>query len=167
MVVAQSPATEEMSESAGGLRIFRRSWKPSSAPHGVVSSVMLQFAQRPVSPGGRAFFEALHKDFKVSAMPSEMLGETEVYVLDAQAQKPMGDLRMSKMRFYFAQDSGVILKVAVWNEQGVLLGTITTHNVKLNIPISEERFKYRPPQTTNATTSGGFSLPSLPFSFGN
>lgn len=116
-----------------------------------------------VPPGGRAFFEALHKEFQVKAQPSETLNEQEVYVLDAQAKNPVGEFKLSKMRLYFSKETGVIAKVAVWNEQGVLLGTITTHNVKLNVPIDESRFNYVPVPTTSAGTFSGFQLPQLAF----
>ena len=103
-----------------------------------------------VPPGGKALFDALRKDFVLTLLPGEVIGGKEVYVMEAKGTKvSSAAVRISKLRLYFSKESGIIVKVIVWNDQGQVLGAITTSNVRINVPIAETRFRYIAPDGTS------------------
>ncbi len=116
-----------------------------------------------VPPGGQALFNALRKDFELTALSPEKIDGKDAFVLEAKAKRPLGDFQIGKMRFFFLQQSGVVARVDVCNTQNVPLGTIRTSNVRINPPISEDRFKYNSTTDMSIQKTPLLSLPQLPF----
>ncbi len=98
-----------------------------------------------VPPGGKALFDLLKKNFTLAAQKPEKVGDTEAYVLDATLLAPDPKYPVSKLRFFFAKDSGVLLKCDAYDALSAVLATLTASEIKLNQPIAPERFKYTPP----------------------
>jgi len=98
-----------------------------------------------VSPGGKALFDLLKGYFNLAALPAEKVGEKDAYVLEATLKAPDPKVPISKLRFWFAKDSGVILKGEAFDAANASLATLTVNDIKCNQPIAPDRFKYTPP----------------------
>lgn len=96
-------------------------------------------------PGGKALFDYLKQEFNLAAQPAEKVNDKDAYVLDATLKTPDPSIPISKLRFYFAKDSGVLLKGIVYNAENAPFATLLVNDIKLNTPIPDDRFKYTPP----------------------
>lgn len=98
-----------------------------------------------IPSGGKALFDLLKQNFTLTAQKSEKAGDAEAYVLDAKFTVSDPNLPISKLRFWFAKDSGVLLKCQAHDLLDAVLATLTVTEIKLNQPAAPERFKYTPP----------------------
>ncbi len=97
-----------------------------------------------VPPGGRALLDALHANFVVRAAPAATLNGRSVYVLDAVPKSMPPEVPVGRLRLYFDKSSGILLKALAADRQGVVLGSMTANNIRINEPINESRFAYVP-----------------------
>jgi hypothetical protein len=95
--------------------------------------------------GGKALFDRLKGNFDLAAQPSEKVGDKDAYVLDATPKTPDPNGPIYKLRFWFAKDSGVMLKGEAFDGANASLATLMVTDTKLNQPIAPEQFKYTPP----------------------
>ena len=98
-----------------------------------------------IAPGGKPLFDGLKKSFTLAAQPAEKVGDKDAYVLDATLTAPDPNVPISKLRFWFAKDSGVLLKCDAFDVANAVLATLAVTDIKLDQPVAPERFKYAPP----------------------
>jgi len=106
-----------------------------------------------IPSGGKALFDLLKTNFTLSAGKSEKVGDQEAYVLDAKFTVPIPNVPISKLRFWFAKDSGVLLKCEAHDLLDAALATLTVTNIKLNQPVAPDRFKYTAPAPSAPTVA--------------
>lgn len=116
-----------------------------------------------VPPGGKALFDALKENLNLAVQPPEKVNDKDAYVLDAVLKSPDPKIPVSKLRLYFAKDSGVLLKGVVFDTQGAPFGTLSVNDIKLNPTIAADRFGYVPP----APPAPAASAPAAPPPVGN
>ena len=98
-----------------------------------------------IPPGGKALFDHLKKSLTLAAQPAEKVGEKDAHVLDATLTTPDPNVPISKLRFWFAKDSGVLLKCEAFDAANAVMATLAVTDIKLDQPVAPERFKYTPP----------------------
>lgn len=98
-----------------------------------------------IPSGGKALFDLLKQNFTLSAAKEDKVDGKDAYVLDAKFTTPDPNVPISKLRFWFAKDSGVLLKCEAHDLLDAVLATLTISDIKLNQPIAPDRFKYTPP----------------------
>lgn len=98
-----------------------------------------------VAPGGKALFDLLKEHATLSVLPSEKVDGKDVHVIEATPKEPSDDVPISKVRLYFAKDTGIPLKVEIVGKDATPMGEITMSDVKVNPELAAGLFVYTPP----------------------
>jgi outer membrane lipoprotein-sorting protein len=112
--------------------------------------------------GNEQFFKELRKEHVLTLLPSEKLDGQECYVLESVPKytaRPVegseGESQeesiISKTRYYLRQDTGIIVKTVLHDENGKPLTTMTLSDVKLNPSINPDRFVFNAPEGVEIT----------------
>ena len=99
-------------------------------------------AQRQVA--SKEMFEALKKDADVKALEDEKVDGTDCYVLEITPKQKAPNVGQSK--FWYAKDSGIMIKMVTMTPDGKPMHTQTLSNIKLDAKIDAERFVFKAPE---------------------
>lgn len=94
--------------------------------------------------GGKALFDQLEKNYTLYVRPNEKTGDRVARVIEGEP-KPDAPQKAQPSRFYFDSDSGALLKSEILDNTGKPQITTTVKDITINPVISEDRFKYQPP----------------------
>jgi outer membrane lipoprotein-sorting protein len=97
-----------------------------------------------ITPGGKALFDFLRENLNLAAKPAEKLNDKEAYVIEGALKQPDEKIPMASILIYFDKATGIPLKVASLDKQGMPSATITVNDIKVNPPLAEDLFKYVP-----------------------
>lgn len=96
------------------------------------------------NPG--AMFEEFRQNYELKLLPEETLDGQKTFVIEAtpkdKAQNPM----MSRMVFYFLQDTGFMVKIVAYGVDGKPVQTVLYTDIKFNVDIAPNRFVFKAPE---------------------
>jgi outer membrane lipoprotein-sorting protein len=93
----------------------------------------------------KAMFEELGKEYDFKLLPDEEVNGAKTYVIEANPKQknPMGGGRMV---LNFLQDSGFVVKLAIFGEAEKPITTITYSDLKMDVKIDPDHFKFKAPE---------------------
>jgi outer membrane lipoprotein-sorting protein len=89
-------------------------------------------------------FETLRKDHELKLLPEETIDGSKVYVIEA-TPKEKATAGYGKTVYYYQQESGVLVKMVAYGEDGKPQMTMTYTDIKLDVDIKPERFVFKAP----------------------
>ncbi|MGE3181249.1 MAG: outer membrane lipoprotein carrier protein LolA [Phycisphaerae bacterium] len=101
-------------------------------------------------PLGTDYVKKMKEDNELTLGENATVDGQECWVIVATPKKrdPMGP-PVSKMKYYFRQSDGVIVKTEGLDEEGKVFMTMTLSNIKVNPSLSESDFKFEVPKDAN------------------
>jgi len=121
------------------------------------TKVMLpSFVSGMVPGSGKSVFKELHQNYRLKLLPDETVGEQTCYVFDLtlRAKDPSkafaadGRLLPSRIKLYFAKDTGLLTRLMVLLEpDDVVYMTITYKDIQVNPTLAPDTFQYTAPKS--------------------
>ena len=105
---------------------------------------------------GKQMFDDLRKDNTLALLPEDKVDSVAAYVIEA-TPKQAG--QSGKSRYYFAKDSGMVVKMIMHTPDGEPMTTMTYSNIKLNADIKPDRFKFVAPEGVQLMDMTGGGTP--------
>ncbi len=110
-------------------------------------------ANRPM--GGSAVFDRLRKQGDVKLAGETTIDGAPVWIIDVTANgKPVdvqGPIEPDRIRVFIAQDSGLQVRLIMFNEKDKELLRMRYSNIELNPKLDAARFNYTPPPGVKVT----------------
>ncbi len=107
--------------------------------------------------GGSAVFERLRNQGDVALAGETTIDGTPVWIIDVTANgKPVdvqGPIDPERIRVFIAQDSGLQIKLLMFDKKDKELLRMRYSNVQLNPDLDDTRFEYTPPPGVKVTLS--------------
>jgi len=106
----------------------------------------LEGSDKAFAAGGKPLFDFMEKYFDLKVLPENTVDSEPVYVIQGILKQPELMPGTDKYVFFFSQKTGVLSQMTINTvdlEKPVL--TIKADNIKLNEPLSTDRFNYEPP----------------------
>ncbi|MFH1748238.1 MAG: outer membrane lipoprotein-sorting protein [Planctomycetota bacterium] len=93
----------------------------------------------------KAIFTEMRKTHDLTLLPEETLEDHKAFVIQA-VPKEGTQSAGSKMHLYYQQDSGMMVKMVMYDANGKPMQTMNYTDVKLDLDISPERFIFKAPE---------------------
>ncbi|MGD2108518.1 MAG: hypothetical protein PVI86_03910 [Phycisphaerae bacterium] len=104
--------------------------------------------------GGKAFLEELKREMNLKLLPDAKVGEASTYVIEA-TPKQANPRTPGRMRYYFAKDTGIMMKMETLSPGGETALTVTLTNIKMDPSLDPKRFEFTPEPGTNVLDMTG------------
>lgn len=101
--------------------------------------------QQQASYDTKAMFEAWRKDYTLKLLADEKIEGKDCYVIEATPKKPQPHNPVVKQKCWFRKDLGITVKVVTLDKNNKPTSTMTTTDVKINVEIKPDRFKFKLP----------------------
>ncbi len=98
----------------------------------------------PLDTMGR--FKEMEKDFAMKRLPDETVNGKSCYVIETSPKDAASAMPTMRTRSYFDKATGVSVKSASYDSDGKVVFSSTTTDIKIDQPISPDRFKFKPPE---------------------
>lgn len=95
-----------------------------------------------VSPGGKLMFESLKKNSELKLLPDKKVDGKAAFVIEASPKAAGGQ----PSKLFFAQDTGMMLKMVALDPEGNPAMTMSYTDVKLNPKLDPDRFVFKAPE---------------------
>lgn len=105
----------------------------------------LEMAGGKIPGGGKVIFDGMKKLFNLALLPKEQNDVPDSQAFEGTLKNPADNIPLKKLRVFFNQNTGGMLKAVALDGTDKPLATITVADATINQPIPEERFKYTPP----------------------
>lgn len=115
-----------------------------------------------VPPGGGPLLDAMKSKFILAVKPDVQVNGKSCWVLEAKLKEPLPEVAMQQGMVYFDKETGLALKMEVYESDTAILGTATVSNVKLNPQLSPSMFVYVPPPAPPAAPAAPTPPPIPP-----
>ena len=91
-------------------------------------------------------FQSMGAEATLQVHPDVTVHETLAFLIEARAVEDPGDEGTpTRGMFYFAQDTGILLRLDAYNARGSSLLALTCRDIRLNAPIDGDHFAFTPP----------------------
>lgn len=97
-----------------------------------------------IAPGGRRFFALVKQSHVLRVLGEEKLEGEEVYVIEGRPRAPDPQVA-SVMKFYLSKSTGLRRKAVGTDGDGRVVYSSEYTNIKVDEPVSAERFKFEAP----------------------
>ncbi len=91
----------------------------------------------------KGMFEQMKKDYDLKLLADETIDGHDAYVIEGTPKNPAA---MGKMTMCFAKTGGMMLKMVMNTPDGKPMTTMTHTNIKVDVAIKPERFKFEAPE---------------------
>ncbi|MBI5864199.1 MAG: hypothetical protein HZB38_06805 [Planctomycetes bacterium] len=109
--------------------------------------------REPAINDRKAFFEAQARNNELKLASADRVSGVDCYVIEA-SPKVAGANAGAKMRYAFAKDSGMLMKVAKLGANDAEVDTETYSDVKINEKIDPQRFVFKAPEGVTVREKG-------------
>ena len=92
-----------------------------------------------VTPDLHAMFEQMRRDSRLKRFPDVKVGMDDCYVIQVVPKEKKGS-DILKTTIYFRKDIGLDVRTVVYGKENQPIFTSTTTNVRLNPPLTPDRF---------------------------
>ncbi len=110
---------------------------------GEKSAIKTEADQRP---GGdlAMIFEGLRAEYKLKVLADDSVNGQSCYVIEGTATKKL-DNPITRQLAYFSKEMGIAVKMIGYNADGKVVFSSDTTDIKVNVAISPDRFKFETP----------------------
>lgn len=96
--------------------------------------------------GGGVLLARLERLYELELLPDEQLDGTAVYVISGTSQEGEKARGLDEqVKYYFGKDDGIVRRCDLLTRDGMSKIIMTLHNVRINVPLTADRFVFRPP----------------------
>jgi len=94
----------------------------------------------------KSTFNTWREDYTLKLLGDEKFDGTDCYVIQATPKKKNAHNPIGKQKFWFRKDLGMMVKMVGFGRNNQPAMTSTTTDVKLNVDIKPDRFKFKLPE---------------------
>lgn len=146
-------------ETSTTLTVSDGDFSYSMFDHDGQKMVMKSRAQPAQAAHPRTLFAQLRMYNNISLLPDEKVAGEDCYVFELKAKSTEGESPTGRSVMYYQKSSGISVKSQGFDANGKLTSTSTTTELKINVDISADRFKFQVPEGAQVTDMTGAGQP--------